>query len=78
MKDALQDVSQDALQDVSQGAISCNSSFFKESFEESCTASFRWNQGLSTTVKISICTITIVVCSFATVLETRALLHPTK
>jgi len=43
-QDALQDVSQDALQDVSQGAISCEASFCKESFEESCTASFRRNQ----------------------------------
>jgi hypothetical protein len=34
--------------------------------------------GLSTTVKISICTIRVVGCNFATVLETRALLHPTK
>ena len=77
-QDALQDVSQDALQDVSQVAISCEASFCKESFEESCNASFLWNQGLSTTVKISTCTITIVGCNFATVLETRALLHPTK
>ncbi len=68
----------DALQDVSQVAISCEASFCKESFEESCNASFLWNQGLSTTVKISTCTITIVGCNFATVLETRALLHPTK
>ena len=36
------------------------------------------NLSLSTTVKISTCTITIVGCNFATVLETRALLHPTK
>ena len=78
MKDALQDVSQDALQDVSQGVITCEASFCKESFEESCSAFFLWNQGLSTTVKISTCTITVVGCNFATVLETRALLHPTK
>jgi hypothetical protein len=43
MKDALQDVSQDELQDVSQEAISCEASFCKESFEESCSASFLWN-----------------------------------